>query len=82
MLKARGLLGDVRGLLRALDPLWLRPGIFRRLVPAYLAYYRPGFHPDDCDTTALIAEWRERLFGEHGTLRAQLDAATHQERPA
>ena len=82
LLKARGLLGDVRGLLRALDHLWLRPGIFRRLVPAYLAYYRPGFHPDDRDTTALIAEWRERLFGEHGTLRAQHDAATRQERAA
>lgn len=31
-------------------------------------YERPGFHPDDRDTTALEAEWRERLFGEHGRL--------------
>ncbi|MBS1836370.1 MAG: metal-dependent hydrolase, partial [Actinobacteria bacterium] len=31
-------------------------------------YDRPDFHPDDHDTTALVAEWRERLFGEDGEL--------------
>ncbi len=31
-------------------------------------YDRPDFHPDDCDTSALEAEWRERLFGDAGTL--------------
>jgi uncharacterized protein len=82
LLKARGLLGDVRGLLRAFDYLWLRPGVFRRLVPAYLAYYRPSFHPDDRDTTALLEEWRERLFGEGGALRARLDSATRLEHAA
>lgn len=35
-------------------------------------YDRPDFHPDDRDTTALVAEWRERLFGEEGTLNHQL----------
>ena len=35
-------------------------------------YERPGFHPNDHDTTALVAEWRERLFGEHGTLNDKL----------
>jgi hypothetical protein len=32
-------------------------------------YNRPDFHPDDRDTTALIEEWRERLFGADGTLK-------------
>jgi predicted metal-dependent hydrolase len=31
-------------------------------------YERPGFHPSDRDTTALEARWRERLFGDDGTL--------------
>ncbi|MEO6988590.1 MAG: metal-dependent hydrolase [Aquihabitans sp.] len=31
-------------------------------------YDRPDFHPNDRDTTALVVEWRERLFGENGTL--------------
>lgn len=66
---ARGVLGDVRGHLRTFDYLWLRRGLFRRLIPAYLDYFRPGFHPDDRDTTALLADWRERLFGPAGTLR-------------
>lgn len=69
MCAARGLLGDVRGHLRALDYLWIRRGLFRRLIPAYLDYFRPGFHPDDRDTTALLSDWRERLFGENGTLQ-------------
>ena len=34
LLAARGLLGDVRGQLRNFDYLWLRPGLFRRLLPA------------------------------------------------
>lgn len=69
MCAARGLLGDVRGHLRTLDYLWIRRGLFRRLIPAYLDYFRPAFHPDDRDTTALLAGWRERLFGPAGTLR-------------
>jgi predicted metal-dependent hydrolase len=31
-------------------------------------YDRPDFHPDDRDTDALVAEWRETLFGADGTL--------------
>ncbi len=37
---------------RLLDP---------RMLPALFAYLRPGFHPDDTDTDALIDEWRTRL---------------------
>jgi hypothetical protein len=35
-------------------------------------YNRPDFHPDDSDTTALVAQWREKLFGDHGTLNDKL----------
>lgn len=58
----------VRGATR----LWLWPGYFTRLVPAYLAYFRPGFHPNDRDTEAVLDDWREKLFGEGGSLRPQL----------
>jgi hypothetical protein len=75
LLAARGRLGDARGLLRALNHMWLWPGVFRRLVPAYLSYYRPGFHPNGRDTTGLVREWRERLFGERGELRGKLRPA-------
>jgi len=38
-------------------------------------YDRPDFHPDDRDTTALVTEWRERLFGEQGSLNDKLVSA-------
>lgn len=31
-------------------------------------YLRPGFHPDDIDTSALLDRWQRELFGEHGAL--------------
>jgi predicted metal-dependent hydrolase len=41
-----------------------RPKAVRQL----LQYTQRGFHPDDRDTTELIAEWRARLFGSEGRL--------------
>jgi predicted metal-dependent hydrolase len=75
LLGARGLLGDVRSQLRCFDYLWVRKGLFRSLIPAYLQYFRPSFHPNDRDTTRLLEGWRERLFGETGTLTPVLRAA-------
>ena len=68
-LAERGVLSRPWRWLRGIAHLWLWPGYLTRLVPAYLAYYRPGFHPDDRDTRALLEAWRERLFGEGGELR-------------
>jgi hypothetical protein len=73
-LRAGGELWNLRGWLRAVDYLWLRPGLFRSLLPAYLDYFRPGFHPNDRDTATLLATWRERLFGRDGALRDLLQA--------
>jgi predicted metal-dependent hydrolase len=46
----------------------MSPELWRQLK----SYERRGFHPDDRDTTDLITEWREKLFGEHGTLNDKL----------
>jgi predicted metal-dependent hydrolase len=35
-------------------------------------FERPDFHPDDRDSTALLEEWREKLFGTDGTLNDRL----------
>jgi predicted metal-dependent hydrolase len=75
-LRAQGQLGNLRGWGRAVGYLWVRPGILRQLVPAYLDYFRPGFHPDDRDTASLLETWRERLFGEQGMLKKQLREAS------
>jgi predicted metal-dependent hydrolase len=34
--------------------LTVTPGIVRRIFPAWLAYFKPGFHPWDHDDRALI----------------------------
>lgn len=51
---------------------WLRPEVWRQLRD----YNRPDFHPDDRDTTELLALWKERLFGDEGTLNDLLTAPT------
>ena len=43
-----------------------------RLLPKFMDFFRPDFHPNDHDTKAMVAEWREKLFGENGTLRDQV----------
>ena len=40
------------------------PGTSCRLVPAYLSYFRPSFHPNDRDTQRLVDDWQDRMFGE------------------
>src|SRR4051812_24029679 len=49
----------------------LSPELWRQLRD----YDRPDFHPDDRDTTRLVTEWRETLFGERGTLNDKLTRA-------
>ena len=41
---------------RALRILFVDPGLLRRVLLHYLAYYRPGFHPWDIDDRDLIGE--------------------------
>jgi predicted metal-dependent hydrolase len=36
--------------------MWLKPGFYRRMLPAYLAFFRPGFHPWEVDDRGLIAQ--------------------------
>ncbi len=69
LLHARGELGRRSGWAGLRRRLWKRPGLLRLLVPAYLDYYRRDFHPDDRDVSAMLDQWRERLFGKDGELR-------------
>lgn len=43
--------------------LLVEPGVLRRGAPAYLAYYRRGFHPADIDCTPLVEGWKSELEG-------------------
>lgn len=51
------------------------PLLSRELWDQLKDYNRPDFHPDDRDTTELVARWREELFGDAGTLNDKLATA-------
>jgi predicted metal-dependent hydrolase len=42
---------------RVLWYLWGRPGVLRRIFPAWLGFFLPGFHPWNTDDRALIARY-------------------------
>ncbi|TDH50284.1 metal-dependent hydrolase [Mycobacterium eburneum] len=45
-----------------------RGPIFKGLGRELAKYAKPGFHPDDIDTTALLQRWQQQLFGTDGEL--------------
>lgn len=58
---------DPRALLSSLLRLRRSPFLTGSGMTA-LRYLKPGFHPDDIDTNALLDEWRQKLFGADGSL--------------
>ncbi|TMK86850.1 MAG: metal-dependent hydrolase [Actinobacteria bacterium] len=54
--------------IRGLGRLRRSPFMSRRAARQLFQYHRRGFHPNDRDTTTLIAEWRAKLFGSEGKL--------------
>jgi len=48
------------------------PVVSREIWEQLKDYNRPDFHPDDRDTTHLVAQWREELFGTEGSLNDKL----------
>jgi predicted metal-dependent hydrolase len=47
--------------LRVFWYLVIYPGILRQIFPAWLSFFRPGFHPWQHDDRALAAEHEARL---------------------
>ncbi len=66
LMQTRGILDKPWRWARGFTRLYLYPALLPRLLPSYLAYFKPSFHPNERDTTALLAEWREKLFGPQG----------------
>lgn len=59
---------DLRRLARSIKGLRASPWLSKEVRGRIRDYNRPGFHPNDHDATELLAEWRQRLFGEQGEL--------------
>ena len=63
LMKRDGELGNVQSWARGLWKFWGPRGHFTRLIPAYLRYYHPRFHPWQQDDSALIARYERELAG-------------------
>jgi len=57
---------------RSFRRLRTNPFFTRRVWTMLRSYNRVGFHPHDHDTTELLDEWRDRLFGVDGTLNDRM----------
>lgn len=65
LLAADGQLKRPAYLARSCWRYWGPRGRFSRLLPAYLRYFRPGFHPWNQDHSALIARFEQELTGRY-----------------
>jgi predicted metal-dependent hydrolase len=73
LLKRDGELGNLRSVARGLWKFWGPRGHFSRLIPAYLRYYHPRFHPWQKDDSALIARFERELSGLRRERASELD---------
>lgn len=60
LMKADGQLGNLKSWAGALNYMWGKPGVFRKLIPSYLKYYSPNFHPWNNDARDLVEKAKTR----------------------
>ena len=80
LMRADGQTGNLRSTARGAWKYWGPRGVFTRLVPAYLAYYRPSFHPWERDDRELLARFRDLV--EARAKRVQHQPRRGEARPA
>lgn len=68
MMAKDGVLKNPDDVKRGLGLLLGKKGFVSRILPKMGLFAKKDFHPDKKDTRALVKKWRERLFGETGTL--------------
>lgn len=62
MLLASGNLFNFKDILFGIKKLYGRNGYVTKLIPIWLGYFRPGFHPWDDDNSALIERWKRQVM--------------------
>lgn len=64
LLRSVGKAGDLKMWLRGLNEMWGVPGRFRKMIPAYLDFYRRDFHPSQHDASDQLARVKARYLGD------------------
>ncbi|HCW88636.1 MAG TPA: metal-dependent hydrolase [Marinobacter sp.] len=70
MLRLDGVLGKPGVMLRGLNKLYGRKGILTGMLPEFLAWFRPGFHPWDTGMPEKVAAWLSEYESHGDPLRA------------
>jgi len=60
MLQKDGKLWSIREWASGFKFLFIKPGMLRRVFPAWLRFFRKDFHPWQDDNRELIAEWEQK----------------------
>jgi len=60
LMKADGQLWNLKSWAGALNYMWGKPGVFRRLLPSYFKYYSPNFHPWNHDARGLVEKAKKK----------------------
>ena len=63
VLANKGRLFDLPDIARGLGVLFGKPGILRKTMPLYRAYYRRAFHPDEHDNHEAVARAKSQYLG-------------------
>lgn len=64
LMRRSGRMTDLKMWVNAMDHFWGRKGIFRKMIPAYLQYYRRDFHPWQHDSRALVEAIKRQYLGD------------------
>ena len=64
MMHATGSLLSPRAWVKGLNFLWGKPGVFRHIIPDYLAFYRKDFHPSQQRDSLFAEAIQRRYLGE------------------
>ncbi len=64
LMKEDGQLGNLKSWAGAVNYMWGKPGVFRRLLPSYFKYYSPNFHPWNHDARDLVEKARKKWLGK------------------
>ncbi|WP_228703950.1 metal-dependent hydrolase, partial [Marinobacter nauticus] len=66
LLRQDGKLFSGREWMSGMRQLWGQKGMFRQIIPEFVDYFKPDFHPWNHDTEFLLKRYRKRLgFQQH-----------------
>lgn len=63
LMKETGELGNLKAWAQGLNYFYGTPGVFRKLIPAYLKFYSPTFHPWKTDSRGLLEKAKQKWLG-------------------